>query len=115
MTEEAKAATVAAQTAEKIAETADRLSAAKTAATELHNAGQRRTNLIWERTQSAIALAIVLTTCAGIGLLGSLHFFRLDIGPDRIPSFPPEWWTILGLVIGFYFGRTRNDLGVAVK
>jgi hypothetical protein len=106
MTEDVKVATaqVVAQTAETIANTADKLSVAKSTQVELHSAGQRQTNLIWERTQSVIALA-----------LSSLRFWHEDLGIDKFPTFPPEWWTILGLVIGFYFGRTRNDLGVAVK
>jgi hypothetical protein len=117
MTEDVKVATaqVVAQTAETIANTADKLSVAKSTQVELHSAGQRQTNLIWERTQSVIALAIVLTTCGGIVALSSLRFWHEDLGIDKFPTFPPEWWTILGLVIGFYFGRTRNDLGVAVK
>jgi hypothetical protein len=97
-TTKTETAAVVANTAEKVA---DQLG--------LHTAGQRKTNLIWERTQSAIALAVVLTTCVGISMLGSIHLFQLGIERERIPSFPPEWWTILGLVIGFYFGRTNHS------
>jgi hypothetical protein len=27
---------------------------------------------------------------------------------NEVP-FPPEWWTIVGLVIGFYFSRTNHE------
>jgi hypothetical protein len=100
MSEEAKTETAAtvANTASKVA---DQL--------ELHTAGQRKTNLIWERTQSIIALAVVMTTCSGIIALSSIRFWHADLSPEAFPSFPPEWWTILGLVIGFYFGRTNHS------
>ncbi len=78
------------------------------AETTLHTAGQRRVNMIWERTQSIIALSVVLTTCGGIIALGSVRFWNINLATDAIPSFPPEWWTIVGLVIGFYFGRTNH-------
>ncbi len=109
MTEDLKAetATTVANTAAQVATTADRLAES----VGLHAAGQRKTNLIWERTQSVIALSIVLTTCAGIAALSSLRFFH-EVGADKMPTFPPEWWTVVGLVIGFYFGRQRNDLAI---
>lgn len=66
----------------------------------LANAGQRRINLVWEGTQAFIAATIVLTTCLGI-------FFGRVINTDAVP-FPAEWWTVVGLVIGFYFGRTNH-------
>jgi len=66
----------------------------------LLTAGQRRVNLIWEGSQAAIALTVVLTTC--IGIIAPIA--GVDLGAD----FPPEWWTIVGLVIGFYFGRTNH-------
>ncbi len=94
----AETAAVVANTADKVA---DQLG--------LHSAGQRKTNLIWERTQSIIALAVVLTTCGGIIALSSVRFWHADISLEKLPSFPPEWWTILGLVIGFYFGRTNHS------
>jgi hypothetical protein len=93
------------QTAATVAETAGKVADQL----GLHTAGQRKTNLIWERTQSIIALAVVLTTCGGIITLSSIRLWHVDLGPDKIPSFPPEWWTILGLVIGFYFGRTNHS------
>lgn len=58
----------------------------------------RRVNHVWEYTQSAVALLVVATTCGGVVTLSTWH-------PDV--RMPPEWWTIVGLVIGFYFGRVR--------
>jgi F0F1-type ATP synthase assembly protein I len=63
--------------------------------------GQRRVNLIWEVTQSLMASAVILTTCVGI-------FIGRTINESAIP-FPAEWWAIVGLVIGFYFGRTNHQ------
>lgn len=82
-----------------------------TAEQDLKTAGQRKINDIWEITQASIASLIVLTTCLGI-IIGRLVF--REVGPGSV--FPPEWWTILGLVIGFYFGRTNHArLGDPVK
>lgn len=77
--------------------------ASKTTAEEdLKSKGQRKINDVWEFTQAAIASVIVLTTCVGI-------FIGHPPGMiERSSAFPPEWWTILGLVIGFYFGRTNH-------
>jgi len=39
-----------------------------------------------------------MTTCGGVVALSTY---------DSDARLPPEWWTIVGLVIGFYFGRVR--------
>lgn len=65
------------------------------------SAGQRRINNVWEYTQALIAFSVVLTTCIGIA-------WRVGEKAPTASGFPPEWWTILGLVIGFYFGRTNH-------
>lgn len=54
----------------------------------------RRVANLGEYTQSVIAILVVTTTCYGVTVL---HQIRM----------PPEFWTIVGLVIGFYFGRNR--------
>jgi len=79
----------------------DHLKSDTTSEEDRHTASQRRVNLIWEYTQSGIALLTILTTCIGV-FVG-----RLFIG--SAPPFPAEWWTIVGLVIGFYFGRTNHQ------
>ena len=78
-------------------ETADQ---ARREAKVLLTAGQRRVNLIWESSQALIALLVVFTTCLGIAIT-----LIWDLAGA---TFPPEWWTIVGLVIGFYFGRTNH-------
>jgi hypothetical protein len=62
---------------------------------------QRRINLVWEGTQAVVALAIVITTCLGIFIGQTIH--------SGAAPFPAEWWTVVGLVIGFYFGRTNHS------
>jgi len=62
----------------------------------------RRVNHVWEYTQSVIAILVVMTTCGGVVALSTWH---------SEARMPPEWWTIVGLVIGFYFGRTRPAAG----
>jgi hypothetical protein len=61
---------------------------------------ERRLNNVWEYTQSVIAVFVVVTTCTGVLAL-SMYI------KDDTARLPPEWWTIVGLVIGFYFGRVR--------
>lgn len=86
----------------RLVKTDDHLSKAPDTTSEenLHTASQRRVNLIWEYSQAGIAWMIVGTTCLGI-FIG-----RVWVG-STVP-FPAEWWTIVGLVIGFYFGRTNH-------
>lgn len=75
-----------------------------TAAQDLTAKGQRGINLIWEQTQSYISLSVVGTTCGGVIVSVIGRFFA----PQLAVTFPAEWWTIVGLVIGFYFGRTNH-------
>lgn len=60
-------------------------------------ASERRIHSVWEFTQSAIAVLVVATTCGGVVVRALL----------TENPMPPEWWTIVGLVVGFYFGRVR--------
>jgi hypothetical protein len=53
---------------------------------------------IQEWVQGGLAFMVVLTTCVGT-LLSFLRVVNT--------GFPPEWWTILGLVVGFYFGKVQ--------
>ena len=70
-----------------------------TAEQDLHSKSQRQINRTWENTQAAVALIVIVTTSTGV-LIGR---FMADILP-----LPAEWWTIVGLVVGFYFGRTNH-------
>ena len=72
---------------------AERLSAEKMMA------GQRRVNLIWEFTQSLIALIVVCSAMA-TGIVGYLR---------NNPQPTPTIVTVaFGTVVGFYFGRTNH-------
>ena len=72
-----------------------------TAEQNLKSAGQRRINAVWEYTQAVIAFTVVVTTSVGI-FIGRVLQREVQV------PFPAEWWTIVGLVIGFYFGRTNH-------
>lgn len=69
-------------------------------------ASERRINTVWEYTQACIAILVVATTCGGVITLSTWH-------PDV--RMPAEWWTIVGLVIGFYFGRVRPPGGAPLR
>lgn len=68
---------------------------------DLTHAGQRKINLIWEYTQSFIAIVVVVATMA-VGV---------KIGLDGKPegSLPTILSTGFGLVVGFYFSRTNHS------
>jgi uncharacterized membrane protein len=69
--------------------------------------GQRRVNLLWERTQAIIAISVVevtLAICAYIVVAGD---------PTGGPGSPRVLAFVLlsglvNLVVGFYFGRTNH-------
>lgn len=73
---------------------------------DLTTAGQRRVNLIWEYTQAAIALLVVVTTmlCGGIGMYKDV----------QIPTIIS---VAFGMITGFYFSRTNHEKvgGTGVK
>ena len=60
---------------------------------DLRTAGQRRVNMIWEYTQASIAIVVI-----GI-------FATTAIREKAIDSFTAG---IVGVVTGFYFGRTNH-------
>ena len=64
---------------------------------DLTTAGQRRINLIWEYTQAAIAILVVVTTmiCGGIGMY-------------RDAQIPTIISVAFGMITGFYFSRTNH-------
>lgn len=65
---------------------------------DLTVAGQRRINLIWEYTQSAIAVVVVTTTMAS----GIYSMLTNTILPTIIS-------VAFGTVIGYYFARTNHQ------
>jgi hypothetical protein len=88
-------------------EPSEHLDSATTAEEDLHSLSQRDINKKWESTQASISLMIIGTTCFGLILAITLKtIFPHLVGGSLIPA---EWWTIVGLVIGFYFGRTNHS------
>jgi hypothetical protein len=65
-------------------------------------AGQRRVNIIWEVTQSIIALAVVLSNLIVMVNVGMSE-------PGSTLVIPPALSNSLFLVIGFYFSRTNHS------
>jgi len=64
---------------------------------DLTFAGQRQINLIWERTQSGIAVCVVVVT-----MIASVLAMIRDV---MIPNLIA---VAFGTVIGFYFSRTNH-------
>jgi len=64
-------------------------------------AGQRRINLIWEWTQAAIALIVVLANMI-VGVSNGM------IASEKRPEYPVILSSALFLVVGFYFSRTNH-------
>src|SRR5688572_17627871 len=67
---------------------------------DITTAGQRRINMIWEITQSAISLIIVLGNVS----VAVYHGFT-----GTASDFPSILSSSLFLVIGFYFSRTNHQ------
>jgi hypothetical protein len=57
-----------------------------------------------EITQAALSILVVATTAI------AMFIGRVFEGSNGA-VLPPEWWAIVGLVIGFYFGRVANGNG----
>jgi len=72
-----------------------------TAEQNLSTAGQRRVNLIWEFTQSAIAILVTLAT-----LIVSV-VLTLRAEPNLAATVLLS--NAFFLVVGFYFGRTNHQ------
>lgn len=73
--------------------------------------GQRNINIIWERTQQVIALAVVLPTIGVSAILCVFVVLNHDAtDQDRAIAFTAFTLlaTLTGSVIGFYFGRTNH-------
>lgn len=68
------------------------LSPTTTAEENLHSLGQRRVNLVWESTQSLIALAVT----------GATLYAAINSIDSAVLS------NAFFLVVGFYFGRTNH-------
>jgi hypothetical protein len=66
---------------------------------DLTHEGQRRINLIWERTQATIALFVVFAT------LGVAGYLAVKDPQFQIPTI---FSVAFGTVVGFYFSRTNH-------
>ena len=64
--------------------------------------GQRRINLIWEATQSVIALGVTFSTL----YVSSVMVLR---GGDKTDAVVLLLSNSFFLVVGFYFGRTNHQ------
>lgn len=80
-----------------------------TAEQDLTTASQRKINFIWEFTQSAISILVVVSN-----MIVAVHM-GLVSGPH--PEFPVVLSSALFLIVGFYFSRTNHAAigGVGVK
>ncbi len=67
---------------------------------DITKAGQRKVNLVWEYTQSAIALLFVVASV--------IIFISSAMNATVKVEFPPILSNALFLVIGFYFSRTNH-------
>jgi hypothetical protein len=63
--------------------------------------GQRKINLIWERTQAAIALIIVLANVSA--------WIAATVRGHDAASVPAGLTDALFVVVGFYYGRTNHQ------
>lgn len=81
-------------------ETQTPISPTTTLQQDLTTAGQRRVNLIWEYTQSMIALLVIVSNMI-VGVVQGLGF-----APAR--EYPIILSSSLFLVVGFYFSRTNH-------
>lgn len=79
-----------------------------TAQEDLTTAGQRRVNLIWEFTQAAIAIVVVMAN------MGTAVVLAMQGKPGEVPLILSS---TLFLVVGFYFARTNHQAigGVGAK
>lgn len=73
---------------------------------DLTTAGQRRVNLIWEYTQAAIAMSVIL-----VSMVAAIVAMWQDKEVSAFLSF------VCGNVVGFYFSRTNHAAigGIGVK
>ena len=71
----------------------------------LHTASQRRTNLIWEFTQSLLALIVIATAM----VIDAMVVVRgRELSSNQLAALM-QLNVMAGIVIGFYFGRTNHQ------
>lgn len=72
---------------------------------DIITAGQRKINLIWESTQSKIAIMVCACTMV-VGILNVVAEVFFGKPPSQIPTI---FAVAFGTVIGFYFARTNHQ------
>lgn len=89
------------------------LTATTTEQQDITKAGQRKINLIWERTQSKIALMTVIAwVVISAAVIGSMIFSDRDINATKMAVVTAGLSSIsltVGIIIGFYFSRTNHS------
>lgn len=77
---------------------------------DLTHEGQRRVNLIWERTQSGIALTVVVCTLITDGMiaLSGIMVTGFEVSANQLTGVT-HINVMCSLVIGFYFSRTNHQ------
>jgi hypothetical protein len=91
-----------------------------TAQQDLISAGQREVNLLWENTQSRLALIIIVAFNLVIFLVIGWALWRLTTEVDGdsslvlavlalISTALTLLYGLTNLVVGFYFGRTNHQ------
>lgn len=85
---------------------------------DLTFAGQREVNMVWERTQSLIAIGVVFFALVTDALVATVSMFTSvgDITTNQLTGVT-HLNVMASLIIGFYFGRTNHQRigGVGLK
>lgn len=81
--------------------------------------GQRVINLLWEKTQSKIALLCIGgTMLINVIVVGAMLFTKFEISSVKIAVISASLASMgltVGIIIGFYFGRTNHTLTGGIK
>ena len=80
----------------------ENIPASTTSEEDRHSASQRQINRTWEFTQSVLALSFIITSEIAI------IYIVMYVTDLRVTAFN-FMCTIVGTVIGFYFGRTNHQ------
>lgn len=73
--------------------------------------GQRRVNLIWERTQALMALSVVWVTLAVTAFVIVVPLLNDQVSGENTQTVAGVGllFGLANLVVGFYFGRTNHQ------
>lgn len=89
------------------------LQATTTEQQDLTKAGQRNINLMWETTQAKIALICIIgSTIINFIVILAMLVMLNDITPAKVAVISAGLGSTnltVGVILGFYFGRTNHD------